>query len=140
MNGLRILRISDIAELTSAKCRIKNPAKVEIILNELAKGGFQKLQVDFSIYHYCTLHPTFILQVISDFDHTITKQGQVNGRNVESSFGMLDSCKSLPKNYIEKSKNLYLKYRPMEVDPKVPMDIKINLMVEWWTQSSENLK
>lgn len=53
---------------------------------------------------------------------------------------MLDSCKSLPKNYIEKSKDLYLKYRPMEVDPKVPMDVKINLMVEWWTQSSENLK
>lgn len=53
---------------------------------------------------------------------------------------MMDSCKSLPQSYITKSKNLYLKYRPMEVDPKLPMDTKINLMVEWWSQTSENLK
>lgn len=78
--------------------------------------------------------------MISDFDHTITKQGQVNGRNVESSFGILDSCKSLPKSYIEQSKGLYLKYRPIEVDPKIPMDVKIKFMVEWWSQTSDNLK
>lgn len=122
MNGLRAIRISDIAELTSAKCRIRNPGKVETVINELVSGGTKKLQV------------------ISDFDHTITKQGKVNGRNVESSFGILDSCKSLSKTYIEKSKALYLKYRPMEIDPKLPMDAKIDMMIEWWSQTSENLK
>lgn len=59
---------------------------------------------------------------------------------MESSFGILDSCKSLPRTYIDQSKALYLKYRPMEVDPKIPMDVKINLMIEWWSQTSDNLK
>lgn len=122
MSALRAIRISDIAELSGVKCRIRNPGKVETILNELVRGGTKKLQV------------------ISDFDHTITKQGQVNGRNVESSFGILESCKSLSKTYIERSKSLYLKYRPMEVDPKLSMDVKVQLMVEWWSQTSDNLK
>lgn len=122
MTGAPIVSISSIPELTGAKCRIKDPVKVEQKLTELVRGGTRKLQV------------------ISDFDHTITKQGIVNGRKVESSFGILDSCKSLPKSYIEKSKNLYLKYRPMEVDPKLPLDIKIGYMVDWWSQTSENLK
>lgn len=123
MNGLRArISIDQIAELTTAKCRIRNPSRVETIINDLIHGGTKRLQV------------------ISDFDHTITKQGKVNGRNVESSFGILDSCKSLSTEYIQKSKSLYLKYRPMEVDPKLDMDTKIKLMIEWWSQTSDNLK
>lgn len=48
MSGLRAIRISDIAELTSVKCRIKNPGRVETVLNELIRGGTKKLQVSRS--------------------------------------------------------------------------------------------
>ncbi|XP_055678485.1 7-methylguanosine phosphate-specific 5'-nucleotidase isoform X1 [Lutzomyia longipalpis] len=120
--GTREIRVEDIDVLCSDSCKIKDPARVERMLKELVAGGTQRLQV------------------VTDFDHTITKQKLENGQKVLTSFGIFDECKSLPQNFRKESRGLYEKYRPIEVDPTVPMPEKIQAMIEWWRLSNELLK
>uniref|UniRef100_A0A1L8DXY4 5'-nucleotidase n=1 Tax=Nyssomyia neivai TaxID=330878 RepID=A0A1L8DXY4_9DIPT len=120
--GPREIHVEDIDVLCSASCKIKDPARVERILRELVAGG------------------TGRLQIVTDFDYTITKQRMDNGQKVLSSFGIFDQCKSLPQHFRKESQLLYEKYRPIEVDPTVPMPEKVEAMIEWWRLSNELLK
>uniref|UniRef100_D3TP59 5'-nucleotidase n=1 Tax=Glossina morsitans morsitans TaxID=37546 RepID=D3TP59_GLOMM len=115
------VRLEKVKPLCGANCKIKDVDRVEQILNALIKGGTQRLQL------------------VSDFDYTITKQRTADGTPVLSSFGIFNSCKSLPKGYVEETEKLYQKYRPIEVDPHLPIQEKIKYMVEWWTKSGELL-
>lgn len=63
-----------------------------------------------------------------------------NGEKVLTSFGMFNKCKSLPRSYIDESRRLFDKYRPIEVDPNIPLDEKVPAMIEWWRLSGEILK
>ncbi|XP_055697131.1 7-methylguanosine phosphate-specific 5'-nucleotidase isoform X2 [Phlebotomus papatasi] len=114
--------VEDIDVFCSENCKIKDRTRVEGILRELIAGGTDRLQV------------------VTDFDHTITKQKLENGQKVLTSFGIFDECKSLPPQFRTESRQLYDKYRPIEVDPCVPMPEKINSMIEWWRLSNELLK
>lgn len=80
------------------------------------------------------------LQVVTDFDYTLTKQKMINGEKVLTSFGMFNKCKSLPRSYIDESRRLFDKYRPIEVDPNIPLEEKVPAMIEWWRLSGEILK
>ncbi|XP_059608686.1 7-methylguanosine phosphate-specific 5'-nucleotidase isoform X2 [Phlebotomus argentipes] len=120
--GAREIRLEDIEVLCSDKCRIKDRPRVERILRELVSGGTERLQV------------------VTDFDHTITKQRLDNGQKVLTSFGIFEECRSLPARFRTESRQLYDKYRPIEVDPLVPMPEKIQCMIEWWRLSNELLK
>lgn len=64
--------VNTLKELSHSNVYIKDKAKVNDIINELVKGGSNKLQV------------------ILDFDRTITKQ-HVNGAKQYSSFGKTSS-------------------------------------------------
>lgn len=112
-----ILRLSDIKPLNDANCKIKDPARVERIINEFVNGGPERLQL------------------VSDFDFTITKQRMSDGSPVLSSFGIFNACQSLPKSFLEESQKLHQKYRPIEIDPHIPTKDKIQHMIEWWTKS-----
>lgn len=114
------IRLKELAFLSQEKCKIKNPEKLEQLLNELVSGGTKKLQV------------------VSDFDHTITKQRTSNGA-VATSFEIFTSCKSLPSNYISESKKLFNKYHPIEIDPSIPLVEKVNYMIEWWSKTNDIL-
>lgn len=116
------IKISDIPILNSVHCKIKKPENVERIINELIDGGPRKLQV------------------VSDFDFTITKQKLENGDPVLTSFGILNACKSLPPDYLKESNRLYEIYRPLEIDPSIPVVDKVQHMIEWWKLSGELLK
>lgn len=120
-NAANDLQIEDIPALCEPHCKIKDRQKVEKILNSLVGAGVQKLQV------------------VSDFDYTITKQRQESGKPVLSSFGIFNACKSLPKKFIEESDKLHQKYRPIEIDPNVPLEEKVQSMIEWWTKSGKLL-
>lgn len=63
-----------------------------------------------------------------------------NGEKVLSSFGMFNKCKSLPRAYIDESRRLFDKFRPIEIDPNIPMEEKVPAMIEWWRLSGEILK
>lgn len=116
------IRLKDIAILNRRNCKIKNPDKVEQILNEIIKGGSNELQV------------------VTDFDFTLTKQKTTDGKPVLSSFGMFNKCKSLPRTFLTESKKLYEKYRNIEICPKIPQEEKRKHMIDWWNLSGDLLK
>uniref|UniRef100_U5EYF0 5'-nucleotidase n=1 Tax=Corethrella appendiculata TaxID=1370023 RepID=U5EYF0_9DIPT len=116
------LHLDEIKILNSEHVKIKDRIKVEHMINEMIYGGRNKLQV------------------VSDFDYTITKQRLNNGEKVLSSFGMFNCCKSLPSDVIKESQNLFNKYRPIEIDPHMPTAEKVIFMIEWWTKTGDLLK
>lgn len=113
------LRVQDIPALTQDHCRMLDPAKVERIINEFVQGGPERMQL------------------VSDFDYTITKQRTDDGCAVLSSFGIFNACESLPENFKVESEKLFRKYRPIEIDPHMPVEEKTKFMIEWWTKSGE---
>lgn len=116
-----VIRIKDLSFLNQQSCKIKHPNKLEKALNEIVAGGAAKLQV------------------VSDFDHTITKQCTQNGTPCATSFEIFTSCKSLPSNYISESKKLFNKYHPIEIDPSIPLNEKMGYMIEWWDKTNDIL-
>ncbi|XP_011157804.1 7-methylguanosine phosphate-specific 5'-nucleotidase [Solenopsis invicta] len=79
------------------------------------------------------------LQIVTDFDLTVTKQ-HINGTHVLSSFGMFRKCKQLPQHYLDSAKLLYDKYRPIEIDPYVPLNKKADAMHDWMSIANNLLK
>ncbi|XP_055838229.1 7-methylguanosine phosphate-specific 5'-nucleotidase [Episyrphus balteatus] len=120
-NERKFLYLKDIPNLCQNHCKMKDPLRVEKIINEFIVGGVNRLQV------------------VSDFDYTITKQRTEDGSQVLSSFGILNACKSLPTSFVEESGKLYHKYRPIEIDPHIPVEEKVKYMVEWWRKTGDLL-
>lgn len=115
-------KLSDITKLSHPNVRIKNPENVEKIINEIRVGGFDNLQI------------------VTDFDYTVTKKHLPNGESVPSSFCILEKCKSFPESNKELSRQTTAKYKPIELDPTISISDKIPHMVEWWTATSEILR
>lgn len=120
--GQKIIRLSDIDVLSRPNCKIKEPERVERIINDIVGGGYAELQV------------------VTDFDFTLTKQKTDDGKPVLSSFGMFNKCKSLPNSFLIESKKLYEKYRPIEICPEISKDEKMKYMIDWWVMSGNLLK
>lgn len=118
----QFLRLSEIDVLNRSNCKIKDPQRVLEIINNIINGGNNELQI------------------VTDFDFTLTKQKTDDGKPVLSSFGMFNKCKSLPTSFLEESKKLYKKYRPIEICPKITQDEKRKHMIDWWVQSGDLLK
>ncbi|GJQ84706.1 hypothetical protein Trydic_g21113 [Trypoxylus dichotomus] len=112
--------VNTVKELSRDNVYIKDKTKVNEIINELVKGGTNKLQV------------------ILDFDRTITKQ-HVNGARQYSSFGIFEKCPSLPGSYVTTVTQLNGKYMPIEIDPLMPREEKKRHMEDWWRLSEEAL-
>lgn len=51
---------------------------------------------------------------------------------------MIHKCSSIPETYLKEEKQLYDKYRPIEIDPHMSHDEKFMHMIDWW-RSSEKL-
>lgn len=116
------IQLNEIDVLGQPHCKIRDRGRVEQILNEIIKGGANELQV------------------VTDFDFTLTKQITANGKPTLSSFGMFNRCKSVPTSFREESKKLYEKYRPIEIDPNLSQIEKKAKMIDWWTESCELIK
>ncbi|XP_034206167.1 cytosolic 5'-nucleotidase 3-like isoform X1 [Prunus dulcis] len=71
------------------------------------------------------------LQVIADFDGTLTKY-RVNGCRGQSSHGLLQQENP---EYDKKRQELYEHYHPLEFSPTIPIEEKTKLMEEWWTKT-----
>lgn len=93
---------------------IKHPGNVATLLNKLVSAGIKALQV------------------IADFDHTITKQ-HINGEKHTSSFCVINNCTCLPSHFREKDRVMVEKYVPIERDPHLSKAEKTPHMVEWYT-------
>lgn len=71
------------------------------------------------------------LQVIADFDATLTKYW-IDGCRGQSSHGLLQQGN--PK-YDIKRQELKEYYHPLEFNPTIPLDEKAKLMEEWWEKT-----
>lgn len=71
------------------------------------------------------------LQVIADFDMTLTKY-LVNGRRGQSSHSLLNQGNP---EYDLKRQQLFDYYYPLEISPTIPLPEKTKLMEEWWEKT-----
>ncbi|XP_003222479.1 7-methylguanosine phosphate-specific 5'-nucleotidase [Anolis carolinensis] len=105
-----------VPELEKASVRMKNPEQVKNIISLLRKGGAERLQV------------------ISDFDMTLTRFG-FNGKRCPTSHNIIDNSRVINEEGRRKLKDLLHYYYPIEIDPYRTVEDKLPLMVEWWTKA-----
>ncbi|XP_072747410.1 7-methylguanosine phosphate-specific 5'-nucleotidase [Anoplolepis gracilipes] len=113
--------IDDFPALRLKHVHIKDKVALLKTINTILQGGADNLQV------------------VTDFDLTLTKQ-HINGRHMLSSFGMFRKCKQLPQHYLDEAKCLYEKYRPIEIDPNLSLNEKADAMHDWMTTAHNILK
>lgn len=87
---------------------ISNPRRLDKIKKIISKEGDEKLHV------------------LADFDRTLTTA------SIPSMISILRDENYLTPDYSEKAKELYNKYHPIEIDPKIPLEEKKKKMQEWW--------
>eukprot|EP00128_Syssomonas_multiformis_P011680 Colp12_sorted_trinity150504_noHs@3692 len=78
------------------------------------------------------------LQVISDFDMTLTKF-MVNGKRGLSSHGIVEHSRLLSEEYHNTVKELFEKYYPLEVSTEIDYKQKYKYMEEWWDLAHQAL-
>uniref|UniRef100_A0ABM5GRJ3 5'-nucleotidase n=1 Tax=Pogona vitticeps TaxID=103695 RepID=A0ABM5GRJ3_9SAUR len=105
-----------VPELEKATVRMKNPEQVKKIISLLRKGGAGRLQV------------------ISDFDMTLTRFG-FNGQRCPTSHNIIDNSRVISEEGRKKLKDLLHYYYPIEIDPYRTVEDKLPYMVEWWTKA-----
>ncbi|XP_011693801.1 PREDICTED: 7-methylguanosine phosphate-specific 5'-nucleotidase [Wasmannia auropunctata] len=115
------LTIDEFPALRSKHVYIKDEAAVLETINAIRQGGVNNLQI------------------VTDFDLTVTKQ-HIDGNHVLSSFGMFRKCKQLPQRYLDEARDLYNKYRPMEIDPEMSLKQKADAMRDWMSAAQNLLK
>lgn len=109
-----------LKELKNKSVHIRDPEKVEQIIRNIVNGGKDKLQV------------------VADFDRTLTKFHK-NGVMNPTSHNALERSSLLPANYSDEAHKLRGIYYPIEIDHKLTVDEKVPYMVEWWTKAHDLL-
>ncbi|KAG7220662.1 hypothetical protein INR49_017923 [Caranx melampygus] len=105
-----------IPELSNPSVCMKDPKKVQEILESMSTAGSNTVQV------------------ISDFDMTLTRFAH-NGKRCPTCHNILDNSKLISEECKEQLKELLDTYYPIEIDSSRSIDEKLPLMVEWWTQA-----
>lgn len=106
--------------LQSSRAVAGNRPNVDEKIRKLVDGGPEKLQV------------------IVDFDYTLTKAHK-DGVPVECSWGVLETYPKLPESYHNKVKAAKNKYLPIERDLSISLEKKIPLMIEWYKVANQCL-
>ena len=75
------------------------------------------------------------LQILTDYDMTLTKAFFTDGRKAESSFRALSESKLVPDAMRELARDLYDKYRPIELDVSMDASEKTLHMIRWWEEN-----
>ncbi|XP_072311764.1 cytosolic 5'-nucleotidase 3-like [Eucyclogobius newberryi] len=97
----------------------------------------EKGRVEETIYNMQRAGPGS-LQVISDFDMTLTRFAY-KGRRVPTTHNILDNRLLIDEECKKKIKKLLNTYYPIEIDAQLSTEDKLPLMVEWWTKVHELL-
>lgn len=109
-----------IPELSNPSVCMKDPQRVQEVLESMVKAGSNTLQV------------------ISDFDMTLTRFA-FKGKRCPTCHNILDNSNLISDDCKKKLKELLNTYYPIEIDSSRSVDEKLPLMVEWWTKAHELL-
>lgn len=85
--------------------RVKDKQKVESLLKTLNSGGLEKLQV------------------VADFDYTLTKTRNEKG-SLDCSWGVLENSPLMPESYTKECNALKARYLPIELVKNLSSIIK----------------
>lgn len=111
---------SDIPELSKCSVLMREQGRVEETIYNMQQAGPDSLQV------------------ISDFDMTLTRFAY-KGKRVPTTHNILDNRLLIDENCKMQIKKLLNTYYPIEIDAKLSIEQKVPLMVEWWTKVHELL-
>uniref|UniRef100_A0A0C9RKG6 5'-nucleotidase n=1 Tax=Fopius arisanus TaxID=64838 RepID=A0A0C9RKG6_9HYME len=100
---------------------MRDPDNVRKIIKKIRKDGARKLQI------------------VTDFDQTLTKQ-HVAGKQLRSSFGIFYKCKQIPEEIEAEARSLYNIYRQMELDPDLKEELKMKAMEDWMIETQKLLQ
>ncbi|MEQ2189269.1 7-methylguanosine phosphate-specific 5'-nucleotidase [Goodea atripinnis] len=78
------------------------------------------------------------LQVISDFDMTLTRFAH-KGKRLPTTHNILNNRLLINEDSTKKMKELLNTYYPIEIDPSLSPEEKLPYMVTWWTEVHELL-
>ncbi|CAG5905910.1 unnamed protein product, partial [Menidia menidia] len=106
---------AEIPELAKCSVLMKERRRVEDTLHTMQQSG------------------AGALQVISDFDMTLTRFAH-NGKRVATTHNILDNRLLINEDCTKKMKELLNTYYPIEIDASRSAEEKLPLMVEWWTK------
>ncbi|XP_041828869.1 cytosolic 5'-nucleotidase 3-like [Melanotaenia boesemani] len=109
-----------IAELSKPSVYMKDPQRVQKTMESMLKAGSNTLQV------------------ISDFDMTLTRFS-FNGKRCPTCHNILDNSKVISDDCKQKLDELLKTYYPIEIDTSLSVEQKLPLMVDWWTKAHELL-
>ncbi|KAJ8725274.1 hypothetical protein PYW07_016232 [Mythimna separata] len=114
--------LDDVPELKKENVHIRDEAELLQKLNKIIEGGHNKLQI------------------VTDFDHTLTRHTLDNGNTVLTSFGMFRECPSIPQHYKDEDNRLSGIYKPIESDPVMSVEEKTQHMIDWYVAAHSLLK
>uniref|UniRef100_A0A1E1WSJ8 5'-nucleotidase n=1 Tax=Pectinophora gossypiella TaxID=13191 RepID=A0A1E1WSJ8_PECGO len=114
--------ISEIPELTKSNAHIRNKNELLEKINKIISDGHSKLQI------------------VTDFDHTLTRHTTDSGTTVLTSFGMFRECPSVPQHYKDEDNRLSAIYKPIECDPFMSIEEKTQHMIDWYVAAHDILK
>ncbi|RVE52277.1 hypothetical protein evm_003067 [Chilo suppressalis] len=117
-----ISNIRDIPEMNKDNIHIRDESDLLRKLNKIIHDGHSKLQI------------------VTDFDHTLTRHDMENGKIVLTSFGMFRECPSIPQHYKDEDNRLSQIYKPIESDPHMSLEEKTKHMVDWYKAAHMQLK
>uniref|UniRef100_A0A1A8HDC0 5'-nucleotidase n=1 Tax=Nothobranchius korthausae TaxID=1143690 RepID=A0A1A8HDC0_9TELE len=109
-----------VPELSNSSVCMKDPQRVQQIMQSILKAGSNTLQV------------------ISDFDMTLTRFSH-NGKRCPTCHNILDNSNAISTECREKLNALLKTYYPIEIDTSLSVEEKLPLMVEWWTKAHDLL-
>ncbi|XP_019120326.2 7-methylguanosine phosphate-specific 5'-nucleotidase isoform X1 [Larimichthys crocea] len=111
---------TEIPELAKCSVLMRERSRVEETIHAMQRAGAGNLQV------------------ISDFDMTLTRFAH-NGKRVPTTHNILDNRLLINEDCTKKIRALLNTYYPIEIDPSRSAEEKLPLMVEWWTKVHELL-
>ncbi|KAJ0179548.1 hypothetical protein K1T71_005260 [Dendrolimus kikuchii] len=117
-----ISSVQEIPELCKGNVHIRNEQELVEKLNKIIKDGHN------------------MLQIVTDFDHTLTRHTMDNGKTVLTSFGMFRECPSVPQTYKDEDNRLAGIYKPIERDPIMSVEEKRKHMIDWYVAAHAQLK
>ncbi|XP_038154681.1 7-methylguanosine phosphate-specific 5'-nucleotidase-like isoform X1 [Cyprinodon tularosa] len=111
---------TDILELTKSSVMMRERSRVEDTIHSMQKAGARSLQV------------------ISDFDMTLTRFAY-QGKRVPTTHNILNNRLLINEDSTKKMKELLNRYYPIEIDANLSPEEKLAYMVECWTKVHELL-
>ncbi|KAL4464809.1 hypothetical protein ABPG74_011370 [Tetrahymena malaccensis] len=76
------------------------------------------------------------LQILSDYDQTITAFGCQNEQEI-STFGVINKSKRVSQKYLDDMNALYQHYSPYEKDVSIDKETLMKIVTEWYSKTAE---